>query len=250
MAHAKLTIWPVSALRFSASSQEGMRYNTTRDNMPKSTNSESFEEIVQWAYSTLPPQIRGLPDFPGIQVVGEPPEDVLKDVAQRKNWPRGTEMLGLYSGVYRTERQHFQTRIAPDLIFVFRGPILRCCKGDLRAEVKRVVWHEVAHWLGHDEEEVGDLGLSASSPVQGLTHDVSESQAPTSLTRQTPSDGVDDVEKANERPRCIKCYSADVTCHEVEKPLSYAGANLFDPITVHARSCTCNSCGYKWDDED
>jgi len=126
--------------------------------MPKSTNSESFEEIVQWAYSTLPPQIRGLPDFPGIQVVGEPPEDVLKDVAQRKNWPRGTEMLGLYSGVYRTERQHFQTRIAPDLIFVFRGPILRCCKGDLRAEVKRVVWHEVAHWLGHDEEEVRELG--------------------------------------------------------------------------------------------
>ena len=59
----------------------------------------------------------------------EPPEDVLKDVAKRKNWPKGTEMLGLYSGVYRTERQHFQTRIAPELIFVFRGPILQCAKG-------------------------------------------------------------------------------------------------------------------------
>ncbi len=122
--------------------------------MPECTNSESFEEIVQWAYSTLPQKIRDLPDFPGIQVVEEPPEDVLKDAAKRKNWPKGTEMLGLYSGVHRTERQHFQTRIAPDLIFVFRGPILRCAKGDLRAEVNRVVWHEVAHWLGHDEEEV------------------------------------------------------------------------------------------------
>ena len=130
--------------------------------MPASANPESFEEIVQWAYSTLPQKIRDLPDFPGIQVVDEPPADVLKDVAEQRRWRKGTELLGLYSGVHRTERQHFQTRIAPDLIFVFRGPILRCSKGDLRAEVKRVVWHEVAHWLGHDEQEVEDLGLSAS----------------------------------------------------------------------------------------
>src|SRR5258708_35790630 len=94
------------------------------------------------------PEDQDLPDFPGIQVVEEPPEDVLKDAAKRKNWPKGTEMLGLYSGVHRTERQHFQTRIAPDLIFVFRGPILRCSKGDLRAEVKRVVRHAGAQWLG------------------------------------------------------------------------------------------------------
>src|SRR5262249_43815653 len=33
-------------------------------------------------------------------------------------------------------------------------------KGDLRAEVKRVVWHEVAHWLGYEtEEQVKALGL-------------------------------------------------------------------------------------------
>ena len=128
------------------------------------TSSDDFEEIVQWAYSTLPQKIRDLPDFPGIQVVDEPPPDVLKDVANRKHWAEGTELLGLYSGIHRTERQYFQTRIAPDLIFVFRGPILRCSKGNLRAEVKQVVWHEVAHWLGHDEEEVRELGLSRSSP--------------------------------------------------------------------------------------
>jgi predicted Zn-dependent protease with MMP-like domain len=53
--------------------------------------------------------------------VDEPPEEVLKDVAKRRNWTERRELLGLYSGIYRTERQHFQTRIAPDLIFVFRG---------------------------------------------------------------------------------------------------------------------------------
>jgi predicted Zn-dependent protease with MMP-like domain len=88
------------------------------------TGSESFEEIVEWAYSTLPQEIRDLPDFPGIQVADEPPEDVLK----RRNSPRGTETLGLYSGILRTKRSLNQVRIAPDLIFVFRGPILRCSK--------------------------------------------------------------------------------------------------------------------------
>jgi len=40
------------------------------------------------------------------------------------------------------------------------GPILWTSKGDLRTEVKRVVWHEVAHWLGYEtEEQVQALGL-------------------------------------------------------------------------------------------
>jgi predicted Zn-dependent protease with MMP-like domain len=128
--------------------------------MADTTNPESFEEIVEWAYSTLPQKIRDLPDFPGIQVVDEPPADVLEDISNRKKWRRGTELLGLYSGTFRTKRSYTQLKYAPDLIFVFRGPILRCSKGDLRAAVKRVVWHEVAHWLGYEtEEQVKDLGL-------------------------------------------------------------------------------------------
>jgi predicted Zn-dependent protease with MMP-like domain len=128
--------------------------------MADTRNPDNFEEIVEWAYSTLPQKIRDLPDFPGIQVVDEPPADVLEDMSNRKKWHRGTELLGLYSGTLRTKRSHAQVNYAPDLIFVFRGPILRCSKRDLRAEVKRVVWHEVAHWLGFEtEEQVKALGL-------------------------------------------------------------------------------------------
>src|ERR1700686_5120033 len=113
--------------------------------MGDTINSESFEAIVQWAYSTLPQKIRDLPDFPGIQVVDEPPADVLGDVSNRKKWRRGAELLGLYSGTFRTKRSYTQVKYAPDLIFVFRGPILRCSRGDLRAEVKRVFCHDVEH---------------------------------------------------------------------------------------------------------
>ncbi len=128
--------------------------------MADTTNPKSFEEIVEWAYTTLPQKIRDLPDFPGIQVVDEPPADVLEDISNRKRWRRGTELLGLYSGTLRTKRSFTQVKYAPDLIFVFRGPILRCSKGDLPDEVKRVVWHEVAHWLGYEtEEQVKALGF-------------------------------------------------------------------------------------------
>lgn len=128
--------------------------------MADTTNPKSFEEIVEWAYSTLPRKIRNLPDFPGIQVADEPPPELLEDISNREKWPHGTELLGLYSGIVRTKQSFAQLKYAPDLIFVFRGPILRTSKGDLRNEVKRVVWHEVAHWLGYEtEEQVEALGL-------------------------------------------------------------------------------------------
>jgi len=128
--------------------------------MADAANPESFEEIVEWAYSTLPKKVRQLPDFPGIQVLDEPPPEVLQEIGDRKKWRNGTELLGLYSGIHRTKRSFYQVKYAPDLIFVFRGPILRCSKGDLRAEVKQTVWHEVAHWLGYEtEEQVEALGL-------------------------------------------------------------------------------------------
>ena len=215
--------------------------------MTEASADASFEKIVEWAYSTLPEKIRNLPDFPGIQVADEPPEEMFQKMSTRSNWPRGTELLGCYRGVSRIKRQHNLVQTSPNLIFVFRGPVLRCSKGNLSAEVKQVVWHEVAHWLGHDEGEVKELGLSLS--FKDIVRDPLESEAPMVVSQERHPDIVE-KEEASEHLRCIKCYSADVTCHEVDKPMSYAGANLFDPITVHVKSCKCNSCGYEWDDED
>jgi len=121
--------------------------------MVDTVDPESFEQIVEWAYSTLPQKIKDLPDFPGIQVADEPPE------GYTKKGTSNTELLGLYVGVPRTERRFNRVPGTPELIFVFKGPLLRCSRGDLRNEVKRTVWHEVAHWLGHGENDMKDLGL-------------------------------------------------------------------------------------------
>jgi predicted Zn-dependent protease with MMP-like domain len=205
--------------------------------MDENRHSENFEQIVEWAYRTLPEEIRKLPDFPGIQVVDEPPPAIF----ERKNRQAGKELLGCYSGIRRAVRQHNDVRQAPDLIFVFRGPILRCSRGDLRAEVKEVVWHEVAHWLGHSEKEIEELGLATLKLPVG--------QAKKTL----PAQFADTVSGADETKefelRCVKCYSADVTCRELDKPLTTASW-LGEPTTVHTRICICNSCGHEWDDEE
>ena len=200
--------------------------------MAEANHTESFEQIVEWAYRTLPQKIRDLPDFPGIQVTDEPPADL-----RRRKLSPGSEMLGCYSGVRRTSRQHNQVRIAPDLIFIFRGPIQRCSRGDLRAEVKEVVWHEVAHWLGHNEAEVKELGLATLTlPIEHT----SQALVNTSETDDGPMES---------QLRCLKCYSGDVTCRELNKSLS-TGSWLSEPVSVHTKICTCNSCGHEWDDED
>jgi predicted Zn-dependent protease with MMP-like domain len=205
-----------------------------------------FERIVELAYNSLPQKIRDLPDFPGIQVVDEPPKEMFEKIADRKRWRRGTELLGCYSGLKRTERQ-FNRQNPPDLIFIFPGPILRCSRGNLAAEVKQVVWHEVAHWLGHDEKEVEDLGLSlpfrdlALEPVDPTKPAVSNDRVITASASE---------QEAQEQPRCVKCYSTEVSCRESERSLASFGSWLSDPLLVHTKIWTCKSCGHVWADED
>jgi predicted Zn-dependent protease with MMP-like domain len=214
--------------------------------MTEAPNMDVVEKLVEWAFGTLPQKVRDLPDFPGIHVAEEPPEAVLKDIHARKNWTKEKEVTGFYSGFHRNEPRYFQSRIAPDLIFIFRGPILRCSKGNLPAEVKQVVWHEVAHWLGHDETEIKELGLSrAFEDIKPNTLELEAAQSGATERLPDSEDGT-----ADQRPRCIKCYSTDVTCRNVERPLKPFGGWLTDPVLVHARVCRCGSCGYEWDDDD
>jgi predicted Zn-dependent protease with MMP-like domain len=139
--------------------------------MTEPSNTASFEKIVQWAYSTMPEKIRNLPDFLGIQIADEPPVEMFERMSKRSNWSPGTELLGCYSGVSRTKRQHNLVQTSPELIFVFRGPILRCSKGNLPAEVKQVVWHEVVTAaMKRLESQVACTALVQQKPPSNLVN--------------------------------------------------------------------------------
>ncbi len=64
-------------------------------------------------------------------------------------------LFGLYEGVPLSVRGNTEP-ILPDTITIFKKPILSACNGELeiRKCISNTIWHEVAHYLGHDEEWV------------------------------------------------------------------------------------------------
>lgn len=67
------------------------------------------------------------------------------------------ELLGLYSGVSMDRQSLFDVRSQPDMVFLYRRPILDywCETGeDLRHVVRHVLIHEIGHHLGFSDDDM------------------------------------------------------------------------------------------------
>jgi len=107
---------------------------------------DEFEQLVEEAIDTLPDDLRAFMSNVAIVVDQEPPP--------------GLPLLGLYQGVPLTQRTSGYAGVAPDKITIYRGPLERRAAGDtdrLRAEVRRVVVHEIAHHFGISDERLVEL---------------------------------------------------------------------------------------------
>jgi predicted Zn-dependent protease with MMP-like domain len=107
---------------------------------------ERFEEYVQAALESLPPDLRAQMSNVEIVVEEEPPP--------------GRRLLGLYEGVPLTRRGGYYAGVLPDKITIYRGPLVRLYGADeerLRREVRRVVLHEVAHHFGISDERLVEI---------------------------------------------------------------------------------------------
>ena len=114
--------------------------------MDEAASAVSFEELVQQVVDSLPEQFRTAMANVEIVVEDEPPP--------------GKRLLGLYQGVPLTRRTHWYSFALPDKISIYRGPIERMCGGDqerLRAEVRHVVLHELAHHFGISDERLVEI---------------------------------------------------------------------------------------------
>ena len=105
-----------------------------------------FEECAQEALDSLPPGLRDAMSNVAIVIEDEPPD--------------GQPLLGLYQGVPLTRRTSSYAAVAPDKISIYRGPLARYFGADpqrLRAEIKHVVLHEVAHHFGISDERLREM---------------------------------------------------------------------------------------------
>jgi predicted Zn-dependent protease with MMP-like domain len=107
---------------------------------------DEFEDLVDEAIASLPDDLRGFMSNVAVVVDDEPPP--------------GLPLLGLYQGVPLTQRTSAYAAVPPDKITIYRGPLERRAGGDadrLRAEVRHVVVHEIAHHFGISDERLVEL---------------------------------------------------------------------------------------------
>jgi predicted Zn-dependent protease with MMP-like domain len=106
----------------------------------------SFEQLVSDALDELPDDLRDLMSNVAVTVEDEPPP--------------GQPLLGLYQGVPLGSRGPYYAGALPDKITIYRLPLERIAGGDperLRRQVRRTVFHEIAHHFGISDERLVEI---------------------------------------------------------------------------------------------
>ena len=117
---------------------------------------ETFEQMAQAAYEELPEPFRRLSQDVMIRVADYADPDVLADLGIGDPM----ELLGLYQGVDVTQKSLFDVSTQPDMVFLYRCPILRMWQtgpDSLEELVRHVLVHEIGHHFGLSDDDMYGL---------------------------------------------------------------------------------------------
>lgn len=113
-----------------------------------------FERLAERAWESLPAEVRGACAGLVIRIEDFPDDEMLDELGMEDPY----ELTGLYEGVALTDRSVLDQRSAPDIVWLFRRPILEewIERGDvdLGHLVRHVLVHEIAHHLGWSDEDI------------------------------------------------------------------------------------------------
>jgi len=120
-------------------------------------SSSQFDRAVRRAYERIPAEIRDRMDDVVLTVKKRPTPEMLDEMG----YPPDEPLLGLYWGASLQEHSFFSPPpLYPDTIYIFQAPLEEMCEtiDELEREIEITVVHEVAHFLGIDEERLEELG--------------------------------------------------------------------------------------------
>lgn len=116
---------------------------------------QQFNDLMSRALDDLPQKyIKGL-DNVAIVYADEPTDEQ----KQKMKLTDHQVLLGLYEGIPLTQRGSNYTLVLPDKITLFKNSILAVVnnEAELFEQVKRTLWHEIAHYYGLDHAHIDAL---------------------------------------------------------------------------------------------
>lgn len=118
---------------------------------------EQFEDLIDQALTELPSEyVQRMKRHVAIVWQDDPTPEQRRELKLHCN----QTLFGLYEGLPLTQRFNGPTKITPDKITIFKNPIL-AVSPDMRAlkeQIKRTVWHEMAHYFGLGHKRIHELG--------------------------------------------------------------------------------------------
>lgn len=115
---------------------------------------QPFENIVSEAIDNIPKQYQSKIKNVLFKVEDEPTIEQRQKLGLRKC----DALFGLYEGVPLTKRNGGVHSIVPDVITVFKHPMIDIYTDyiNLKKQVFETIWHEVAHYFGLDHKMIHD----------------------------------------------------------------------------------------------
>jgi predicted Zn-dependent protease with MMP-like domain len=116
---------------------------------------EQFEQLIAEAMDAIPEHYAR-----NMKNVGITWDQAPTPVQREKLRLRGDQQLfGLYEGIPLTQRGSNYNLVLPDKITIFKHPMVDIFSdvARLRLQVKKTLWHEVAHHFGLDHARIEEL---------------------------------------------------------------------------------------------
>jgi len=121
-----------------------------------------IDEIARQAFENLPHHFRSRCTDVVLRIEEFPSDDVVADMQLESPF----DILGLYQGTELTHKSFSESGSLPDMVFLYRRPILDywCESGEtLRHIVTHVLVHEIGHHFGFSDDDMDAIEAAAQA---------------------------------------------------------------------------------------
>jgi predicted Zn-dependent protease with MMP-like domain len=117
-----------------------------------------FEALVARALDGLPREVLSAMENVEVTIENEPSREVREEFGLTDD----ETLFGVFLGTPLVDRGVTDMPLLPDRIVIYQTPLEECFarSEELVEEIRRTVIHEVAHYLGMDEDHIDRLGYA------------------------------------------------------------------------------------------